>query len=333
MKSDSVTHLREARLRVAVVGDVMLDRYVLGHVDRVSPEAPVPVCHVVEDRAVPGGAANVARNLAEFGNRVELVGVLGEGDAAAGELRDLCSRLLICLDGCIEDRTRPTTVKTRIIGNGQQIARIDRERNAPIGGEVEDRLAARCRGLRERADVVIVSDYAKGALTEGVVDALRDLAAAGTLVAVDPHPANRVSWHGLSVVKPNFAELVKISGVDIRDYRGGDPRASDHFRQAVEEVLRRWRPQHLLVTLGANGMYYSDATAAQQDWLPTRAAEVFDVSGAGDTSMGFFSLALAAGWSGLEAMRLANAASGIVVRKIGTASVGYEELRDAYEKI
>lgn len=330
MNADRLSDLHEARLKVAIVGDLMLDRYVFGQVDRVSPEAPVPVCRVTEDRAVPGGAANVARNLADFGCRVELVGVHGERDPAGEELRELCRAMGVGVDGCLADPDRPTTVKTRIIGNGQQITRIDRERSGEVTGEVEQALADRCRSLAGQVDLVIVSDYAKGALTPTVVDALREVAGAGTLVAVDPHPANRVSWRDLSVIKPNLLELKMISGMDIRGYAGGDPRQSPEFLAAVAEVRKRWEPEHLLVTLSASGMYYCDASASDEAWLPTRAAEVFDVSGAGDTSMGFFALALAGGWSGLEAMRLANAASGLVVRKIGTASVSYDELREVY---
>lgn len=325
MTPERLKSLYDRHTRVLVVGDLILDRYIIGQVDRISPEAPVPICLVHEEKCVPGGAANVARNLADFGCSVDLLGVLGDGDLGARELQALCSDLGIRTDQCIAETGRPTVVKTRIVGNNQQIVRIDYEKNGAISEPTARDLASRCLLLAEEADLIIVSDYSKGTLTQTVVDALRASAVSGKIVAVDPHPSNLISWTGFSVIKPNFPELKRLAGMEISDYAGGDPRSSEDFREAVNRIREKWSPRHLLATLGPNGMYCTD-TSGQDYWSPTRAAEIFDVSGAGDTSIAFFAIALAAGWTLAEAVDLAVLSSGIVVRKPGTSSVAISEL-------
>lgn len=321
-----ITRLYEKKYRVAVIGDIMVDRYIFGNVDRVSPEAPVPVCRVTKEESVPGGAANVARNLADFGGCVYLLGVIGCGDKAGNEIKALSESMNIDVSGCIETTERPTTVKTRIVGNGQQIARVDRESDEEISKTVEEKLYQKCRLLEGKVDLIIVSDYSKGVLTEKIVNVLRQLIDSGIMVAVDPHPSNKVNWDSFSIIKPNLHEFKCMSGNEMRDYESGDPRISDSFKKGVFKLIEKWKSDHLLVTLSADGMYYYNALNKMDAWQPTKSAEVFDVSGAGDTSMAFFALALTAGWNGEDAMSLANAASGIVIRKMGTASVSCKEL-------
>ena len=302
----------------------MLDRYIFGEVTRVSPEAPVPVCEAGRETAVLGGAANVCRNLNDFGCDVDLVGVIGH-DADGQEMRSLCEQMGIHCGLLVEDSKRPTTVKTRILGNGQQILRLDREKASKVTGSTQQAILKACESLVQRVDAIIVSDYAKGVMTEAVAGFLGEAAQSGKIVAVDPHPLNRVEWSGYTILKPNLGELQKISGQFFSKPIEGPPMEYVEFRTAIDEVRRRWMPKHFLVTMSANGMFYTDF-AGEQAWVKTRAAEVFDVSGAGDTSMSYFVLAIAAGWSGAQATELAIHVSGKVVRKIGTASLSFEEV-------
>jgi D-glycero-beta-D-manno-heptose-7-phosphate kinase len=330
MTQKQLDQLHARRLKVVVVGDIMVDHYVISQVDRVSPEAPVPICRVLEDRMVPGGAANVARNLADFGCQVELAGILGNKDEAAQNLLELCEQLQIGTSACVMDNDRPTTLKTRILGNGQQIVRIDREATQPLRKEISAHLVQQCRKTCENADLIIVSDYAKGVLTEDIVNALRPQGSNGPLVAVDPHPRNNQQWDHYSLIKPNLAELKQITGINMDDYHGGDPRFSQEFMLAVDKLQSLWDPEHILITLSASGMYYSHRSGIRE-WMPTKAVEVFDVSGAGDTSVSFFALALTAGWSPKDSLELATTASGLVVRKSGTASITLDELKSTLE--
>jgi D-beta-D-heptose 7-phosphate kinase/D-beta-D-heptose 1-phosphate adenosyltransferase len=319
---DEITgRFREKRLLVA--GDIMLDEFVWGRVSRVSPEAPVPVVEVTGESYFPGGAANVARNLRPFCDAVELAGVAG-ADAQGLRLRELLEGERIGTGGIVTGDGLATTVKTRIIARNQQVVRVDRERreNLPEG------VASQAAGWLARAiagvDAVILADYAKGFLCEQVVDAVKDAARrAGKPVTVDPNPGNTVEWRGVTAVKPNWSEALAFAGMPWR------PIDNSLLAKVAGVLQNRWSTQALLITLGEHGMaLYRPGHAAYH--TPTRAREVFDVSGAGDTAIALFTLALAADADFREAAEIANCASSVVVGKFGTATLELAELREAF---
>ncbi len=298
----------------------MLDEFLWGRVRRLSPEAPVPVVEVQRSSRFPGGAANVARNLLEFTPRVSLCGIVGD-DSPGEELVGALKQTGCEIGGIWRIPGRPTTVKTRVFGRQQQIVRVDREtRDAlpfPARGELLDFL----RQAIPACDLILLEDYAKGLLDQEIVDlVLEEAVRAGKLTAADPHTHNRLSWKGVSVLKPNRSEALALSGIE-------DPEESlATVEKAARLLQERWGCLHLLVTLGEEGMLLLDEKSRSQR-IPTAAREVFDVSGAGDTSLCLFSLALASGSEALEAAKVANLGAGIVVGKLGTATVSPEELR------
>lgn len=311
---------------VSVTGDIMLDRYVSGVVSRISPEAPIPVVNHERDRDILGGAANVARNVADFGAGAQVCSVIGAPSEETEILLAELEQIGVSCANLVQDLSRPTTTKTRVIGNGQQIVRIDREVNTPISGEVEEGVIGR---LASSLNALIVADYAKGVVTESVVSTLRQLARSEVLVAVDPHPHNRQDWSGVDIFKPNLSELINITGVQVELERNQDPRENTQLEHAINVLYKEYNIKHLLITLSEHGMVYVYENR-EFHWEPTRAREVFDVSGAGDTVITYFTMALAAGWPGVEATQLANIAAGLVVQKLGTASLTYEEVESAW---
>jgi len=322
---------------VVVLGDAMVDRYVAGKVNRISPEAPIPVVMPYEDRDVLGGAANVVRNLCDFGGQSSLISIVGDADEGASVLNQLLTDAGSGLNTLVADPSRPTTSKTRVIGNGQQIVRIDREVCTPISGEVETELVKGLemlfgKSVKGYPAAVIVADYAKGVVTPRVIEVLRKLSGQGVLVTVDPHPKNRQDWSGMSVFKPNLPELENLTGISVELKKGEDPRDSVSLRKAIDTLYQENNNKHLLITLSEFGMVYVYENR-EFHWEPTRAQEVFDVSGAGDTVISYFTMALAAGWSGVDATRLANVAAGLVVQKLGTASLSDSEIKEAWSKI
>ena len=301
---------RLAAARVLVVGDVMLDRYWFGEVNRISPEAPVPVAKIsrIEERA--GGAANVARNIASLGGRTTLLSVVGD-DEAAGALERLLQR-----DGIVTQLRRDpniaTTIKLRVVARQQQLIRIDFE-DAPSHEILADKLDDFRDQLAEH-DVVILSDYGKGGLTH--VARMVELArAAGKPVLIDPKGDDWSKYAGATLLTPNKSEFRQVAG-SWRD-------EADLSRRA-EALRQQLQLDALLVTRSEEGMSLFDANGAEHQ--PTLAREVFDVSGAGDTVIATLGLALAAGLTRPHAMHLANAAAGIVVAKLGTAVVDQQEL-------
>jgi D-glycero-beta-D-manno-heptose-7-phosphate kinase len=308
---------RGASTRILVIGDVILDEFVWGDVSRISPEAPVPVVRVTGESWYPGGAANVARNVRQFTAHVDVAGVTGD-DEHGRRLGALLAAEGIGTGGILIDGERCTVVKTRVLAKHQQVVRVDREKIAPLGGELEARAVEHLRRLASEADAVIVSDYAKGFLGQTLADELRRIAAeTRCIVTVDPSPANPLDWRGVTAIKPNRGEALRAAGYV--EGRGGDMRAIG------TKLLETWTAGIVLLTLGEEGMLLFER-GAEPYHTPTRAREVYDVSGAGDTAIAVFTLALAAGASAREAAELANQASGIVVGKLGTATVGGEEL-------
>jgi D-beta-D-heptose 7-phosphate kinase/D-beta-D-heptose 1-phosphate adenosyltransferase len=302
---------------VLVVGDVMLDRFIEGHVSRISPEAPVPVVRFESEYARLGGAANVAHNLAVLGARVSLVSVVG-ADPAAGRLRELLATAGLPADGLVEDASRPTVEKVRIVTERkQQVARIDYEQDADVAGEVEDSLVrlASARGREARA--LLVSDYLKGTVTKPVVASLAALRQSARVpLVVDPKIAHLDCYAGATLVTPNHHEAETATHRRIR--------TEADARTAGLDFRARVRCDAALLTLGEHGMWLSSAEA--EGAIPAVAREVSDVTGAGDTVVAAAALALAAGASLAEAAMLANHAAGIVVGKFGPATVTREEL-------
>ncbi len=310
--------------RVLVIGDVMLDEFVWGRVSRISPEAPVPVVEVSRETSYPGGAANVARNLAEFTRGVRVLGAIGS-DAYGAQLRTLLAHENIATDCLVEVPGLPTIVKTRIIARQQQVVRVDREKRAAPSADTLAAILARVGRVLPETDAIIFEDYGKGLIVQALKDAVCALAAPrGVVVTVDPNPGNPLDWSGVTAIKPNRSEAFAAAGVP-----NGEP-ADDPLRDAPllevgRRLVERWDVGQLLVTLSEHGMILFDREKAPYH-TPTRAQEVFDVSGAGDTAISLYTLALVAGATPREAAEVANHAAGIVVGKLGTATVHAAEL-------
>ncbi len=307
---------RLARVRVAVLGDVILDEYVHGRVSRISPEAPVPVVEVQSRNETLGGAGNVARNIASLGGRVELYSVLG-ADTVGDRCLELAEASGIRGEGLVRDATRISTLKQRIIAQTQQIVRIDSEIVSPISAERENELAVRLADAAARCDVLVISDYDKGVLTEGLLDrAIAAFRARSKPIVVDPNVVHFFRYGLSTVVTPNHLQLERVSGRRIR--------SEEELFSTGREIRSRLGTAALLVTRGEAGM----ALIGDGDVLtiPTVAREVYDVTGAGDTVVAVLALGLGAGATLPEAARVANVAAGIVVGKRGTAVVTPEEL-------
>jgi rfaE bifunctional protein kinase chain/domain len=315
---------RAAPRRITVVGDLMLDEFVWGKVGRISPEAPVPVVEVTGESFYPGGAANVARNLREFVDRVAVIGMIGN-DRSGRQLRELLAAQDIDTSSVIGDENFCTIVKTRIIALHQQVVRVDREKNvAPSEAQIAKVVAAVRNGIGE-TDAIIFEDYGKGFVTSELVTQISmEARTAGKIVAADPNPRHRVNWHGVTVVKPNRAEAFLAAGVPWRDPDGA-PRKDVDLERAGEALLKHWETKYVLITLGEHGMMLFQQNEAPH-YIPTKARQVFDVSGAGDTAIALFTLGLVCGATPIEAAEIANHGSAVVVSKLGTATVTRDEL-------
>jgi rfaE bifunctional protein kinase chain/domain len=311
---------RFPEVRVLVVGDVMLDRFVRGRVERISPEAPVPVVHVTAEDACPGGAGNVVSNVRALGGRAAVTGIIGD-DAAGKAVRAMLDRLGATTRGLVVDRHHPTIEKTRIIAHHQQVVRLDREVASRSDGRAAERVRDHVLGARGRFDVLVLSDYNKGVIGPSLLEGLAAAHRRERFTwVVDPKRANFDRYRRVSLVKPNREEAGAAAGVEIRD------RAS--LRRAGERLLERWEAEAVLISRGEEGMALFKPGGVVEEF-PTVAREVFDVTGAGDTVIATCALALGAGGSLEEATILANHAAGLVVAKIGTATVGGAELRAA----
>jgi rfaE bifunctional protein kinase chain/domain len=313
-----------AKSRVLVIGDVMLDQFIWGSVARISPEAPVPVVDFERESFMPGGAANVARNLAALRVPVELFGAVGDDDAAV-QLRHLLASQKIGCRGLVVNRARHTSVKTRIVAHKQQVVRIDRETRDGLDTKLTAQLLAAIKAQLPRTDALIVGDYGKGVVTQPLLDELKSLChARAAWLSLDPKPVHHLNLAGLSLITPNRKEAFELA--DIPDEtRHADPLADKNLMLVAERLLAGLRPAVLLITLGELGMLVCQR-GHRPFHIPTVAQEVFDVSGAGDTVIASFTLAVAAGASPFEAAILSNHAAGIVVGKFGTATTSPEEL-------
>jgi D-beta-D-heptose 7-phosphate kinase / D-beta-D-heptose 1-phosphate adenosyltransferase len=305
------------RARVLVLGDVMLDRFVYGSVERTSPEAPVPVMALERTADMPGGAANVARNAVALGAQVVLIGVVG-ADEPARELREHLGRAAGLQSHLIVDSARPTTTKTRYVADRQQILRTDVELAAPLAAPVAETLLAQFDAALADADVVILSDYGKGALSDAVTArAIAAATAAGKRVLVDPKSRSFAKYRGATVLTPNQHELQSASGHECS--------TDAQVVAAARDILARGICSIVVATRGKEGMSIvpSDGEALH---IRTVATEVYDVTGAGDTAMAAMAVALASGAAIVQAARLANIAAGIVVGKYGTATASPDEI-------
>jgi len=331
MNLQRIQHLLEqaGKQRLLVIGDVMLDEFVWGKVSRISPEAPVPVVEVQSESSYPGGAANVARNLRPFGKSVQISGVVG-CDSHAARLKTLLAEEGIATDGLIETPEIPTIVKTRIIARQQQVVRVDRERRVAISTSTLDAACERIAELLPEVDGVIFEDYGKGFLSQDFVDRVSDLAVQSKkIITADPNPGNPLHWRGITTLKPNRSEAFAMAG---RTDHGAadDPLTDTPLLEIGKSLLEKFRIPSLLVTLGEHGIILFDRGQPPYH-TPTRAQEVFDVSGAGDTTIALFTVALCAGATLQEAAEIANHAAGVVVGKLGTATLTPAELVESFQ--
>jgi D-beta-D-heptose 7-phosphate kinase/D-beta-D-heptose 1-phosphate adenosyltransferase len=313
---------------IMVIGDVMLDHFIWGNVSRISPEAPVPVVDFLTESHMPGGAANVARNVAALKVQVEMVAVSGEDDAAR-ILKRLLQEQGIGCDALTASKKRATSVKTRIVAHKQQVVRIDRESREALNEESTMKLLDKIEPMLPKMGAVIVCDYGKGLVTQLLLERLKTLCRSrGLWLSMDPKPVHHLDLSGLSLITPNRKEAFELARIS-DDTRNSNPLADKNLMAVAQTLLRELKPAILLITLGELGMLLCQNDEACLH-IPTVAKEVFDVSGAGDTVIATFTLAIAGGASPLEAALLSNHAAGIVVGKIGTATVTAEELLQSF---
>ena len=325
-----------SRSKILVIGDLMLDEFLWGKVTRISPEAPVPVVDIQRRATYPGGAANVARNLASLGAQTAVAGVIGE-DEPGRQLLAILREGGISTTNIRTTAARPTTHKARIcaitrqlhdhldIEDQQQIVRVDLESRKPLDLSSKSWLFERLRTEIAAHDAIILEDYAKGLIDQELVTLLiGEAKRQGKIVAIDPNPQNPFDWSGATVLKPNRKEAFQSAGL---------PQSTEEqeILKAGSILQKRHAVKDLLITLGEAGMLLLEE--GQKPYhTPTRAQEVFDVSGAGDTAIAAFTLALAAGATGIEAAEIANHAAGVVVAKLGTATLTVAELREMFAK-
>ena len=318
---DRLTELLHAgaRQRIAIIGDAMLDVYLHGDVDRISPEAPVPVVRIRERRLALGGAANVAQNVAAVGAACDLVCAVGNDAEGA-----LLAEMLTAIDADARSLVRVarrTTTKTRVLARSQQVVRFDEEEDADITGtEVRALIDAATAAIGE-ADALVFEDYNKGVLTAELIRVAMDLARKrGIPVVVDPKYRNFFAYRGATIFKPNRRELESALGASV----------DIEHAEALPETFQRLGVEHLLLTLGEAGMALI-AADGEVGRIPTTARQVYDVVGAGDTVTAYLATMLAAGGSPAEAAVIANFAAGVEVAKLGAATVGIDEVVEAYD--
>lgn len=306
--------------KLIVLGDLMLDEFIWGEVRRISPEAPVPVVEVKRESWHLGGAGNVVSNLIELGAKALPIGVIGDDETGKLMARKFAGRGADPR-GLIVDPSRPTTRKTRIVAHSQQMVRADRENRSPISGEIEDKVIAAFSAALTEAEAVIVSDYDKGLLTPRVLkEVISATHNAGKIICLDPKIKNFLNYQKVDVITPNQPEAERASGIEIVD--------DASLIAAAHRIRELLDCTNVLITRGEHGMSLLDAED-KLTHIPTVAREVYDVTGAGDTVIATLTLAMAAGTSTVDAAVIANHAAGVVVAKVGTATVTPAELAEA----
>ncbi|MGL4855045.1 MAG: bifunctional heptose 7-phosphate kinase/heptose 1-phosphate adenyltransferase [Lentisphaeria bacterium] len=315
-----------ANMKVGVIGDLILDRYIWGDATRISPEAPVPIVHVKRRNIALGGAANVINNICHLGGQCHCYGVIGN-DREGDSLINLLVEIGCTTDGVVRDVERCTTVKTRVLAGNQQIVRIDEEQSDALSDIVRYEFVKKVKHDISNGVIngLIFEDYNKGVLNKQMVQELVDFANEyGVLTAMDPHPGNKMDIKGLTFMTPNRSESFALAGVFHTD--GILPVAKDSALMEVGRILmERWAPKMLITTLGPHGMAMF-RFGHEVFHIPTEAQKVFDVSGAGDTVIGTLMLALLAGCTGEQAAEVANHAAGVVVGFVGTVPIEKELL-------
>lgn len=312
---------RFADMRVAVLGDLMLDVYFWGDAKRISPEAPVPVVDVKRITRCLGGAGNVMSNIVTLGGHSLAFGMIGGDDAGKRLLAEL-DRFGVDRSGVLVDGERRTTEKQRVLAGHQQLLRLDHEDVSSAPEALREKLVEQLLTLirERRIDALIFEDYKKGLLSEAMLEVLVPEAARyGVKTALDPKPGSLLPVPGITVIKPNRSEAIKMCGLDHAD--------SLPLDTVADALLAKWQPEYLLISLAQDGMALFSRNGGKTV-IPTRAKEVFDVSGAGDTVVASYMLSLAAGALPEEAAEISNYAAGVVVGKVGTSPVSAEELRN-----
>ena len=312
--------------KIAVIGDLMLDAYTWGKVNRISPEAPVPVVQVTRRSCCLGGAANVIRNIVSLGASAAAFGVVGN-DVNGGKLRELLDKWGIDPVGVLTDPDRPTTFKERIIAGSQQLLRLDDEQQTAVNEKIRKQLI-RAFALylkREHPDAVIIEDYAKGLFSPGYAQQVVDLCDAADIpVTLDPNSHNPLNLRNLTIMKPNRTEAFEMAGLPLPV----SGKSLEELQTVADKIRSRWQVKYLLISLAEDGMaLFMDNGRCKV--IPTRAKEVFDVSGAGDTVIAAATLALCVKDDPVQAAEIANYAAGVVVGKLGTAAVTADELKNA----
>ncbi|MCP4290459.1 MAG: D-glycero-beta-D-manno-heptose-7-phosphate kinase [bacterium] len=308
-----------SKLRLAVIGDSMVDRFLWGKVERISPEAPVPVVKIDRETIKLGGAANVAANIRALGAEVVLFGLNGEDEAGIWLTKLLLDRG-IDADGMVESKDRPTTIKTRIIAHNQQVVRTDREDDSPLNQNLIDQLLEKLTAMGP-FDGYILSDYGKGVLTDSALrNSIAVAQASGSPVIVDPKKGDYSQYRGVTSLTPNQKEAEQACALAISDEAS--------LTRAGNILLKRTAAEAVLITRGEHGMALFNKDASEHH-LPTVARKVFDVTGAGDTVISVYTTALAAGADFATAASLANHAAGVAVREVGTVAVTADQLRSA----
>ncbi len=320
---DRLSELLQASVgrRIAVIGDAMLDVYLRGDVERISPEAPVPVVRVRERRMALGGAANVAQNVVALGSACDLVCVVGD-DANARELRTMLASLG-APDHALVQTTRPTTTKTRVVARAQQVVRVDEEDDGELSADDVARLLAAVRLALKSADAVVLEDYNKGVLVTAVIDEALSIAKRRNIpVVVDPKYRNFFAYRGATIFKPNRRELESALGATMDVDRP----------ETLPALVQRLGVANVLLTLGERGMVLV-GEHGETVRVPTTAREVYDVVGAGDTVTAYLATMLAAGATATEAAVIANFAAGVEVGKLGAATVSGAEVLGAFDEV
>jgi len=308
---------------IAVIGDLMLDEYMWGHVDRISPEAPVPVVNLTGQSSTPGGAANVAGNILGLGDIPLLIGVVGN-DSAAEILDWLLREKGIATDGLLADPQRPTTMKTRIIAHNQQVVRADREVKDDISGELQDRIMKILEDRKGKLRGLIISDYGKGVITKTLLKKLISFCLNNDIfIAVDPKDTNFPRYKKVSLITPNHHEAGFAYGMRIVN--------EETLNVVGKGLLEKLEARSILITRGEKGMALFQA-GKDVKLIPTVAKKVYDVTGAGDTVIASFVSAMAGGADLEEATVISNQAAGVVVGEVGTAVITRDALREAMDK-
>lgn len=308
---------------VLVVGDLMLDEFIWGKVSRISPEAPVPVVWVTSQSLMPGGASNVAHNIQALGGKAYLAGVIGNDSSGTLLMKELEKRN-IGVGGVVCDKKRPTILKTRVIAHHQQVVRIDKEAGGNIDDNIIEQILTFARELIEDIDAVIIEDYGKGVIVPRLIEELIKLAKRHKkIITVDPKESHFSLYKNATAITPNYYEAARAMGLGIKD--------DMPVEKIGKRLLKQLNSEAVLMTLGEDGMCVFEKSGKVTK-IPTAAQDVYDVSGAGDTVISAYTLAVASGARNIEAAHIANCAAGIVVGKVGIAVATQEELINKIQK-